>query len=148
MCIRDSSWIQPPTQRGVSIEDQSLLDLDSLLEIVQEIPEANVAQWSDIDRFDIRPNKGVAKVRCKNRWEVQLDLTSGELLSSKYRRSDFIESLHDGSFFADWCKLFVFLPNGIVLLGLLVSGIWLWYLPIKSRRNKKRRLAQKTESKQ
>ena len=139
---KEFAWIQPPTERGVSIENRSPLSLDKLLDIVREVPEAQVAQWSDIDRFDIRPSKGVAKVRCTNRWEVQIDLSTGELLASNYRRSDLIESLHDGSFFTDWCKLGVFLPNGFVLLGLLLSGIWLWYLPIKSWRNKRRRVAQ------
>ena len=143
---KEFSWIQPPTERGVSIENRSQLSLDDLLEIVRKVPETQVNGWSDIDRFDIRPGKGVAKVRCENRWEVQIDLSTGKMLASNYRRSDLIESLHDGSFFADWTKLGVFLPNGFVLLGLLVSGMWLWYLPIKSRRKKRRRLSKKNQS--
>ena len=52
---KEFAWIQPPTERGVSIENRSPLSLDKLLKIVREVPEAQVAQWSDIDRFDIRP---------------------------------------------------------------------------------------------
>ena len=49
---KEFAWIQPPTERGVSIENRSPVSLDKLLEIVREVPEAQVAQWSDIDRFD------------------------------------------------------------------------------------------------
>ncbi|MFT5130288.1 MAG: hypothetical protein ACI8W8_003917 [Rhodothermales bacterium] len=40
-----------------------------------------------------------------------------------FRRSDLIESIHDGSYFNDHFKLWVFLPAGIVLAALLVTGI-------------------------
>ena len=94
---------------------------------------------SDIDRLDVRPGKGIVKIRSKNNWELQLDLANANILSSKYRRSDFIESLHDGSFFGDWSKLIIFLANGLILLGLWFTGMWLWYLPVKVKRQKKRK---------
>ena len=83
-----------------------------------------------------RPSRGIVKVRCKNRWEVQVDLHSGEILSSTRRRSDLIESLHDGSFFSDAAKLWIFLPNGLALFVLWVTGLWLWYLPLRTKRRK------------
>ncbi len=137
-------WVQPGTQAGVSsneVPQQNWLDI---LEVARGVPAANVDDWQDIDRLDMRPAKGIVKVRCKNRWEVQIDLVSGELLSSTYRRSDLIESLHDGSFFTDSVKLGIFLPNGILLLGLWVTGAWLWYLPFYSRRKKNQRTVGKT----
>jgi uncharacterized iron-regulated membrane protein len=81
------------------------------------------------------------KVRCRNRWELQIDLETGAVLSSTMRRSDLIESLHDGSFFGDPVKLGVFLPSGLLLLLLLITGAWLWYLPIRNRRINRRRTA-------
>jgi uncharacterized iron-regulated membrane protein len=60
-------------------------------------------------------------------------LSTAEVLSVNFRRSDFIESLHDGSFFGDNAKLWVFLPNGAALLLLWMSGLYLWWLPWKSR---------------
>jgi len=56
-----------------------------------------------------------------------------------YRRSDLIESLHDGSFFTDTAKLTVFLANGAVLLALWVTGMYLWGLPLVARRGARRR---------
>ena len=87
----------------------------------------------------------MAKVQCNNRWEVQVDLSSGEVLAANYRRSDFIESLHDGSFFSDGAKLWLFLPNGLILLGLWFTGVYLWWLPVGARR--KKRMKKAAESK-
>ena len=133
------AWIQPPTQKGSA--DTLEIGWAAILQKTSSVPEAQVSQWQDIDRIDVRPAKGVLKVRCRSGWEVQIDSATGELLSSSYRRSDLIESIHDGSFFSDAAKLWVFLPNGIVLLALWFTGAWLWYLPflIKQRKAKQKK---------
>ena len=87
------AWIQPATKRGET--EQLLISWDNVLDAAKATPAAEVESWKDIDRLDVRPSKGVIKIRCKNRWELQLDSSSGNVLSSAYRRSDFIESLHD-----------------------------------------------------
>ncbi|MCP4079963.1 MAG: PepSY domain-containing protein [Planctomycetaceae bacterium] len=130
-------WVQPATQNAGHSE--VAISWDQILESAMADPQAEVTSWDDIDRLDVRPGKGVLKIRCQNSWELQLDLKTAEILSSKYRRSDLIESLHDGSFFGDASKLGVFLINGVVLLGLWVTGIWLWWLPIKVKRAKRRK---------
>ena len=128
-------WVQPPTQRGT--QDRPILTFEEILSIVSKVPEAEVSAWQDVDRLDVRPGKGIVKVQSNNRWEVQVDSASGEILSSTRRRSDWIESLHDGSFFHESAKLWVFLPNGLVLLGLWMTGAYLWWLPIGVRRKKR-----------
>jgi len=132
---RESAWIQPPTQQGTGTE--LLLPWDQVLEVTKGVPEAGVESWADIDRLDVRPSKGMLKVRCKNRWEVQIDTSSGKVLSSTLRRSDWIESIHDGSWFHDSFKLWVFLPTGLILCGLWVTGVYLWLLPHLVRRRRK-----------
>ena len=131
---KELSWIQPPTQRGA--DPHLELTWDGILEAVAAVPEADVDGWEDIDRLDVRPGRGLLKVRCANRWEVQLDAVSGDVLSSHYRRSDLIESLHDGSWFHSSAKYWLFLPAALVLCGLWASGVYLWLLPhlIKRRR--------------
>lgn len=133
---KDWAWVQPPTQAG-SISAPAL-PFDRVLEAARAVPEAEVASWDDIDRLDVRPGKGVVKVRCVNRWELQLDAATGELLSSTLRRSDLIESLHDGSWFGDGIKLWVFLPAAAVLTGLWFTGVYLWWLPHGVRRRRRR----------
>jgi uncharacterized iron-regulated membrane protein len=134
---KDVAWIQPPTQRGCSTELD--LSFDQILEIAQTVPEAEIKSWEDIDRLDVRPSKGMLKVRGVNQWEVQIDAESGEILQVAFRRSDFIESLHDGSFFHDRVKLWLFLPSALILLALWMTGIYLFLLPYLIRRKRKRR---------
>jgi uncharacterized iron-regulated membrane protein len=133
------TWVQPATQLG-SVK-QPELSFDQILQATKGVPQAGVNTWDDIVRLDIQPKKGIAKVQCKNQWELQVDLGNQSILSSAYRRSDFIESLHDGSFLTDWGKLGIFLPSGLLLLSLWFTGAWLWWLPIQSKLKKKRREA-------
>ncbi len=122
------AWVQPPTQRGQYRNEHFDKSWQDILAIVKTVPEAQVGGWKDIERIDVRPSHGAAKVLCANRWEVQVDLSTGDILSSNYRRSDLIESLHDGSFFSDAAKLWIFLPSGLILLALWLTGAWLWWL--------------------
>jgi uncharacterized iron-regulated membrane protein len=132
------AWVQPPTLRGESSELNILWD--DVLKSATAQPEAEIKSWDDIDRLDVRPGRGLIKVRSNNGWEVQIDASNANVLSTNYRRSDLIESLHDGSFFDDRAKITVFLANGLILLGLWFTGMWLWYLPISARRKKQKRL--------
>ena len=133
---KESSWIQPASQRGSSRE--LALEFDQILEIAKTVPEARIGSWDDIDRLDVRPAKGMVKVRAENRWEIQIDTCTGDILQVAYRRSDLLESLHDGSFFHDKVRLWIFLPAAVLLLGLWLSGIYLFALHIHLRRKSRR----------
>lgn len=129
-------WVQPPERRGTSTVPS--VQFDRILEILKTDSRLGVTDWDDIDRLDVRPGRGVVKVTTTSRWEAQIDLGSGALLQSAYRRSDLIESIHDGSIFAgDWTKLGVFLPAGIVLLLLWISGIWMIWVPLAAKRRRR-----------
>ena len=130
------AWVQPHEMRGTG--DAPAISFDRVLAIARGVPEAGIQSWDDVDRVDVRPAKGMLKVTSKTRWELQIDATSGQVLSSAYRRSDLIESIHDGSFFHPLAKLWLFLPTGIGLFLMLVSGLYLFWLPIwvKSRRER------------
>jgi uncharacterized iron-regulated membrane protein len=129
-------WVQPPEQKGTRGAPQ--VPLDAMLEAARNAPEAGIASWDDVDRVDVRPGKGIAKVIGHSRWEVQVDLGTGERLQTAYRRSDWMETLHDGSWFHPAAKLWVFLPSGVIVFGLWVTGIYLFLLPIRARRAKAR----------
>jgi len=132
-------WVQPVEQRtAVRVPG---LSWDLILAAAQAMPEAGVTGWGDIDRIDVRPSKGILKVITKTRWEAQLALADGAVLQTAYRRSDLIEHLHDGSFFGDPVKYWIFLPAGLLLFGLWVTGIYLWLLPTLTRRKRARRAA-------
>lgn len=128
---KEIPWVQPPTQRGQSKTPS--ITFETILAAARSQPEAGVSEWSDVDRIDIQPNRGLAKLQTKSSWEIQIDLKTGEVLQTAYRRSDLIESLHDGSWFHDTAKLWVFLPSAVVVLGLWFSGMYLFFLPIVVR---------------
>lgn len=132
-------WVQPIERRGQAKQPE--IAFDQMLKTVKRLPLAEVSSWSDIDRVDVRPSKGMAKVRAKNNWEVQLDTKTGELLQVAYRRYDLISSLHDGSWFHPAAKLWVFLPNAVIVLGLLLTGLYLFVLPFWAKARAKARRA-------
>jgi len=129
---KDVDIIQPPTQKGVS---KDLSTWKSVAELSSLAKSAFYAAHPDqkgnnIDRLDVRPSKGIAKVLFEEgNWEVQIDGTSGEVKSIAKRYSDWIESLHDGSIISDGFKLISMNVLGIGVLILMGSGIWLWYGP-------------------
>lgn len=129
-------WVQPPTARGTV---GTWIGFDEILRIAAEVPESGVTSWEDVDRLDVRPGRNLVKVRGVNRWELQIDLATGEVVHSAYRRSDWIESFHDGTWFGDAAKLWVFLPNGLILAGLWLTGMYLWALPIYQKRANRRK---------
>ncbi|HMQ21646.1 MAG TPA: PepSY-associated TM helix domain-containing protein [Planctomycetota bacterium] len=132
------SFVQPPTARGAAPE--LLVDWGTILEAAQSVGEAGVASWDDVDRIDVRPAGGMLKLLAHSGWELQIDTGTGMVLSSSYRRSDLIEAIHDGSFFGgNLIKLWVFLPAALILLGLWVSGVYLWLLPYLVKRRRKTR---------
>jgi uncharacterized iron-regulated membrane protein len=132
---KNFSWIQPPEQRGMSVNPA--ISLPQILEICRTVPEAEIENWEDINRLDVRPSRGMLKVRANNNWEIQIDTESGAVLQTAFRRSDIIESIHDGSFFHDSVKTWIFLPAGLILLLLWLTGIYLFILPIWVRRQRK-----------
>ena len=126
------SWIQPATMTGRG--DAPELAFSEILEVARTVPEAEISGWDDVARLDVRPGKGIVKVRSKNSWEIQLDSQTGEVLQVEYRRSDTIESIHDGSFFHESAKPWLFLACAVGLLLLLVTGVYLFFLPHSSKR--------------
>lgn len=131
---KEFDWVQPPTQKGLSAAPE--LSFEAILLAAKEVPQAGITQWDDIDRLDVRPSKGIVKVRAKNHWEVQLDTQTGEVLHVAYRRTDTIEAIHDGSWFFEGAKLWVFLPAAILLLVLWITGMVMLVTSLKSKYRK------------
>lgn len=128
------AWIQPTEQRGGGTEPA--LALADILVIASRVEEAQVGSWRDVKRIDVRPDKGLVKVTSASDWELQIDAATGAVLHSAHRRSDLIESLHDGSFFGPAVKLGVFLPVATVMFGMWLTGIYLFVLPFLVKRRR------------
>ena len=129
------TFVQPPEKRGTGTEP--VISLQQMLESIRTRTELGVTGWDDVNRLDVRPDRGMVKAWLRNGYEVQVDLGTGHVLQVAYRRSDLIESIHDGSFFAgDWTKLGLFLPSGIALLALWATGLWMFWVPFAAKRRR------------
>jgi len=135
---KDITWIQPATIKGVGTVPA--IRFEQLFESVSKVKEAEISSWKDIKRVDIQPSKGLAKVTSNNNYEVQVDMETGEILQTEFRRSDLIEALHDGTFFHDNAKYYMSLPTAVILLALLITGVVLFFQPyyVRYKRKKKK----------
>lgn len=92
------------------------------------------AVTAGIDRLDVRPDKGLMKVRFENRLTTQVTVAihTGKVLSVGERDDVFLEKLHSGEIFGDnWVLLSDVMAIGLLIL--LLTGTWLWLYP-KARR--------------
>ena len=133
-----AAWIQPPTITGAAGEPKDFISTAELFDIVFEQGHADFQSLDDIDRIDMRPGKRVLKVQSEhNHSEMQVCAVTGEILHVATRRSDFLEDLHDGSFFAEWVHAWFMPLVAVALLFMIMSGLWLWIEP-KLRRRRRR----------
>lgn len=128
---------------GTSTDMKSWLPLDVLSQKAIAAARASISPDISpvIDRIDVRPDKGMVKfVFAEGFWGVQIDAATGNLLHVERRRSDFIESIHDGSV-ADYLvgttdgqiKLVYTTVMSLALLGFTITGFWLWLGPKRMR---------------
>ncbi|GHF27948.1 hypothetical protein GCM10017044_23900 [Kordiimonas sediminis] len=138
---KDIEWIQPATATGINRDAIPMQPIHVLFEKAKTVKEAGFTDWASLERADLKPGKGSVKFVSSSNYEVQIDTHTAEILAVEYRRSDIIEKLHDGSWFADWAKYWIFLPSGILLFILWLTGIYLFFLPHykKWQKRKKKR---------
>ncbi|MDT8367799.1 MAG: PepSY-associated TM helix domain-containing protein [Longimicrobiales bacterium] len=90
----------------------------------------NAVAAGGVDRIDVRPDDGLAKVRFADRLvtEATVALRTGEVLHVGERNDVFLEKLHSGEIFGDrWTLLSDALAVGLLIL--LLSGTWMWLYP-------------------
>jgi uncharacterized iron-regulated membrane protein len=124
-------WVQPAEKRGST--KSPTIELSGILEALKRHPDLQVEHWGHVKRIDVRPDRGVAKAWLHTDYEAQIDLGTAQILQIAYRRSDWIESIHDGSIFGDTVKLFVFFPTAIGLVLLWLGGVWMFLYPYIGR---------------
>jgi uncharacterized iron-regulated membrane protein len=133
---KDFDVLQPPTLDGTAqgLPDRSMA---SIVPLVNTVPGYGSVGWRDIDRIDIRPSDGIAKVILKNRSELQINIFSGRTVPTGYRASDMLETIHDFSILGGWAKYVLSFGSGIALLVMGFTGVYLFILPFVARRKKR-----------
>lgn len=139
--------IMPQTRQGTSANLQEWIPLDRLHVMAVDSIETYLPGKGPfvLDRMDVRRDDGVIKFSFKNNYrEIQLDGSTGQVLSIGTRRADLFEAIHDGSILDTWFHTehgqFKLIYTSIMGSGLLlftVSGFWLWYGPKRMKKKKK-----------
>jgi len=132
---KEFSYLQPASQSGVS--NVPSISFDVILQQAKSVEEAQVDSWDSIDRLDVRPSKGIIKIRTNSQWEIQLDSETAEILHVAYRRSDTIEQIHDGTYWQKNANLWLSLPVAITLLLISLTGLFLFFYPYYKRFQKR-----------
>jgi hypothetical protein len=141
---KKQAQLLPKTESTKAESNSQSIKLDSLQTIAKNYAKNRLKLSDEIDRIDIRPKKGIAKIVFTDHFtELQIDIKTGEILAINTRKSDFIEKIHDGSIVDYFVKnendafkltYTTFTSCGLILLSF--SGFWLWYNPIRIRKRK------------
>lgn len=139
--------ILPATTKGTSSDLIKWMPLHQLHEKANSILRDSISPSlsNELDRIDVRNEKGIVKFVYKNHLNgIQLDGVTGELLQIGKRRSDFIETIHDGSIVDEYLgipngifKLFYTTLMGLALFMFSITGFWLWYGPKRLKNSAK-----------
>ncbi len=143
-------YLQPATRVSQSADPPNdLARLVTPAEIAQRVLAlelAGVRDLAQIDRIELRPSRGIYKVRLKarNAWrsprELQFDASNGALLNQGLRGDQLWMDLHSFGVFGEATKLVVMSLTGLSLLWLSLSGLYLFGFPPWFRSKKRRRL--------
>ena len=126
---KDYGWIQPPTMKCAPGKVGDIAPMTRVYQAVFALDLPQFRSESDIARVDFRPSKRVFKVLSQHDdLEVQVCAITLETSAPRERRSDWLESLHDGSWFGSFAHDRVMPVVAALLMFLAVSGyvMWLW----------------------
>ncbi len=134
-----SGWIQSPTRSGAAGEVADFIGPRRLFEVILDQDHPDFRSAADVERVDLRPHDRVFRVHSEHHHsEMQICAVTGEVLEVSWRRSDLIEDIHDGSFFADWYHDWAMPGVSGALSFMAFSGWWLWLAPKLRRRRRMR----------
>ncbi len=117
--------IQPKSVMMKKIEGVPLLSLEKIIKLSSHQPE-------DMDQVIFKPKKFHLALRLKDGTEIQMHPQTGEILKKAKRATGLLIDLHQGSFFTSWAQSFIFLPAGLGVLFLMISGLIIY--PRRKRR--------------
>jgi uncharacterized iron-regulated membrane protein len=129
--------LQPSTLKGQSVNASDWVSFELVSQSALRAIDSVTHEINSIDRLDVRFDKGIIKVLfTRGYWEVQVDASTGKVLSVAQRHADWIEHIHDGSIISEFFKIIYTNYLGLGLLFLSITGFWLWYGPKVIRKAK------------
>lgn len=129
------AWMRPPAQPGAPYETLAeVINIEQAVNAAFALGDPRLQKPSDIDRVDYRPKQNIFKIVSKEGYlEVQVDGKTGQVVSKAFRTDQLVEDIHDLSFFADWLHAYWLPVVAILLLGLALSGVGIYFVPVVRR---------------
>jgi uncharacterized iron-regulated membrane protein len=136
------AWLRPPEVDAAKVSSpEQIRPISEVVAAAFAVGLPELKKMGDIDRVDYRPKSNVFKVVSKAGYhEVQVDGATGKVLSVAKRNDQWIEDLHDLSFFSDSAHAWILPVVGLGLGALALSGIGLFFTPVVRRWRFKRKL--------
>jgi uncharacterized iron-regulated membrane protein len=129
------AWVRPAAAVGGEIVTEAeIVTIEAAVQAAYAVGLAELKTLEDIDRVDYRPGDNIFKILSKEGYhEVQVDGKTGRVLSVNPRRDQFIEDIHDMSFFSDALHDWGLPTVGLCLATLAATGIGLFFTPVVRR---------------
>lgn len=128
-------WMRPKTQTGAPFDDPTqLTSVNVVMENSFQAGFPELKETSDIDRLEYHAEDNVWKVLSKKGYrEVQIDGTTGDVLSKGQRNDQMFEDIHDMSIVAEFWHEWGLPTVGILLFFLSLSGVIMFFVPVFRR---------------
>ena len=128
-------WVKPPTRAGMEIQGlEETVSLDHAARSAFALGISELKTKEDIERIDYRPDKNVFKIVTHRGYhEVQVCGATGNVLNVATRIDQVAEDIHDLSFFSENLKLYWLPFVSLMLLGLGITGICIYFVPVIRR---------------
>jgi uncharacterized iron-regulated membrane protein len=138
-------WVKPKTHSGEEMSqlaDVVSVDRAAAAAFALGIPE--LQSHVDIDRIDYRPAKNVFRIVSLSGYhEVRVGGESGDVLNVAKRVDQMAEDIHDFRYFSEQLHLFGSPIVAVLLFGLGVTGITIFFVPVVRRWRYRRQKALK-----
>ncbi len=118
---------------GKEASPSQSIPMDEVVSIATSQGLPSVSSVEDIFRIEYRPSANVYQVRFNNSQSVQIDASTGKVLSTNPDYSTFLITLHDGSFFGNWYRYSLLTMAGLSLILLSFSGYYMVGFPLYKR---------------
>lgn len=130
-----------PLKTGTKADLSQSVTIDKVVSTTTSQGLPGVTSIEDIFRIEWTPSENVYRVRLANNQEVQIDASTGEVLSTKPDYTGLLISLHDGYFFGNWYRYSALTLAGVSLILLSFSGYCMvgypLYKHLVARKNEK-----------
>lgn len=120
-------------ESGVKAGVSQAIPIEKVVSITLTQGLPGVTSIDDIWRIELTPSANAYRVRFNNNQEVQIDMSTGKVLSTKPDYSSLLIAIHEGSYIGDWYKYGVVGAAGLSLVLLAFSGYYMAGYPIYKR---------------